>query len=164
MDILEIIKQRRSVREYTKQVPCDEDIEKILDAGRWAPSGLNNQPWRLKIIKDTSQKDALSKYTKYADIIKSAAIVIVVCINASDSYNWDKDVMATGACIQNMCLQAHALGLGTCWLGEILNKKQQVQDYLELDEDLNFIALITLGSPSKKITKSSRKSLNDLII
>ena len=60
MDILDIIRQRRSIREYKKDMPEDSDIEKILEAGRWAPSGLNNQPWRFLVIKEKAKKNGLA--------------------------------------------------------------------------------------------------------
>ena len=80
MDILDKIKQRRSIREYKKEIPADADIKKILEAARWAPSGLNNQPWRFLVIKDKDKKDGLAKFTKYADTIKDAPLVIIVCM------------------------------------------------------------------------------------
>jgi nitroreductase len=163
-DILDIIKQRRSIREYKKKMPSGEDIEKILEAGGWAPSGLNNQPWRFLVIKDKAQKDKLAEFTKYGDIIKDAPAVIVVCKDIADSYNRDKDLMAIGACIQNMCLEAHSLGLGTCWMGEILNRKKEVHKYLDLDEDLELMAVVTLGYPNEDITKGCRKPLRELKI
>ncbi|MBU4341978.1 MAG: nitroreductase family protein, partial [Candidatus Altiarchaeota archaeon] len=52
MEILDIIKNRRSVREFLDKEVDDSLIEKILEAGRWAPSGLNNQPWRFVIVRD----------------------------------------------------------------------------------------------------------------
>jgi nitroreductase len=164
MSILDIIRQRRSIREYKEEIPTDAEIDKILEAGRWAPSGLNNQPWRFLSIKDKEKKDGLAKFTKYGDIIKDAPTVIVVCMDVSDSYNRDKDLMAIGACIQNMLLEAHSLGLGTCWLGEILNKKSQVSKYLNLDEDLELLAVITLGKPDEGLTESCRKTLKNLMI
>ena len=164
MDILDIIKQRRSIREYKQDLPSQENIDRILEAGRWAPSGLNNQPWRFLIIKEKARKDGLAVFTKYEKIIKIAPVVIVACLDIADSYNRDKDLMAIGACIQNMCLEAYSLGLGTCWMGEILNRKQEVSDYLKLDQDLELMAVITLGYSSKDITKGCRKSLNKLKI
>ena len=164
MDILEIIKKRRSVRNYTKERLLDIDLEKILESAIWAPSGLNNQPWRFLIIKNTAEKDGLAKFTKYGKIIKAAAVSIVVCLNLRDSYNRDKDLMAIGACIQNICLCAHGLGLGACWLGEILNRKSQVAKYLCFDKNLEIMAVITLGYPDKAITKSHRKPLKEFII
>lgn len=164
MDILDTIRQRRSVREYKKELPPDEDIEKILEAGRWAPSGLNNQPWRFLVIKDEVKRAGLVDFTKYGDTIKNAPVVIVVCMDVADSYNWDKDLMAIGACIQNICLQAHSMGLGTCWLGEILNRKQEVSKYLKLDEDLELMAVITLGYPDEEAIEGCRKPFNKLRI
>jgi nitroreductase len=162
--ILETIQRRRSIRQYTETIPKDEEIEKILEAGRWAPSGLNNQPWRFLVIKDKLKKDGLDSFTKYGDIIKDAPAVLVVCIDIADSYNRDKDLMAIGACIQNMLLEAHSLGLGTCWLGEILNKKGEVKEYLKLDADLELMAVIALGKPEEDIAESCRKNLKNLMI
>ena len=164
MDILDIIRQRRSVRKYKKDTPADNDIKRILESARWAPSGMNNQPWRFLVIKDQARKLGLAGFTKYGNIIKDAPVAIVVCMDIADSYNRDKDLMAIGACIQNMCLQAHSMGLATCWLGEILNRKQEVCNYLNLDEDLELMAVITLGYPDENITKGDRRALEKLKI
>jgi nitroreductase len=163
-DILDIILKRRSIRQYKEDTPLDTDIEKILEAARWAPSGLNNQPWRFLIIKDKANKDGLSRFTKYDQIIKDAPVVIVVCMDIADSYNRDKDLMAIGACIQNMLLQVQFLGLGACWLGEILNQKEDVKNFLRLDKDLELLAAITLGYPDEDIPESCRQPLKKLII
>jgi len=164
MDVIDIIRQRRSVRKYKQQLPSDNDIKKVLEAARWAPSGLNNQPWRFLIIKDKIKKAGLAGFTKYGQIIKHAPVVIVVCMNIADSYNRDKDLMAIGACIQNICLQAYSIGLGTCWLGEILNRKQDVSGYLNLNESLELMAVITLGYSDEGVVQGRRKSLDKLKI
>jgi len=116
------------------------------------------------VIKEKAQKDKLAEFTKYGDIIKDAPVVIVVCMDITDSYNRDKDLMAIGACIQNMCLEAHSLGLGTCWMGEILNRKKEVCKFLNLYENLELMAVVTLGYSSEHITKGCRKSLSELKI
>jgi len=164
MDILNIIRERRSIREYKKKIPREADIRMALEAASWAPSGMNNQPWRFLVIKDKAKKDGLAVFTKYGDVIKDAPVAIAVCMDIADSYNRDKDLMAIGACIQNMCLQAYSLGLGTCWLGEILNKKKQVQEYLGFDEDLELMAVITIGYPDEQITEGCRSTLKRLVI
>lgn len=163
MDISKVIRTRRSIREYKKDMPRDADIEKILEAGRWAPSGLNNQPWRFLVLKG-EKKDSLAGFTKYGEIIKSAPVCIVVLIRLLDSYNWNKDLMAVGACIQNMLLEAHSIGLGTCWLGEILNKKEEVVEHLGLEKDLKLMAVISLGYPDEEIEEVTRKPMKDLMI
>ena len=166
MDILDIIRQRRSIREYKQDIPQDVYIEKILEAGRWAPSGLNNQPWRFLVIKDKAKKNGLAKFTKteYARTIRSAPVILVVCFDIADCYNRDKDLMSIGACIQNMLLEAHAIGLATCWMGEIINKKDKMIKYLKLNEDLEVMAVITLGYSDEDITQGCRKPLSSLRI
>jgi len=133
---LDIIQNRRSIRKFKTDIPTDADIENILEAARWAPSGLNNQPWRFLVIQDKAIKGGLAQFTKYKTIIKEAPVLIAVCMDITESYNRDKDLMAIGACIQNMLLDAYALGLGTCWLGEILNRKEEVSGFLKLSKDL----------------------------
>jgi nitroreductase len=164
MNIEQAIKQRRSIRRYTPQMPKDGDIKKILEAAIWAPSGLNNQPWRFMVVKDKNKKDDLIKFTKYGRIIKDAPVVICVFLDNSDSYNREKDIMSVGACIQNMLLQAFEFGLGTCWLGEILNRSQEVQKYLGQDDDCELMGVVCLGYSDKQITKGCRKNLKSFLL
>jgi nitroreductase len=163
-DILTMIRERRSIRMYQKHAPAEEDINRVLEAGRWAPSGLNNQPWRFMFITDRAKRDGLASFTKYGNIIKGAPVVIVVCMDVADSYNRDKDLMAVGACIQNMLLQAHSMGLGACWLGEITNRKQDVHAYLKLHQDLELMSVVTLGYSDEGVSEGCRKTLKNLLI
>ena len=164
MKISDAVRQRRSIRRYSDKVPADVDIEKILEAGTWAPSGLNNQPWKFKVVKASQQKEKLAQYTKYAEIIKSAPVVVCVFLDNSATYNREKDIMAVGACIQNMLLEAYARGLGTCWLGEILNRKEKVQDYLDIHPDYELMAVISVGYPEEGPTKGCRKNVRSFLI
>lgn len=163
MDILRVIQSRRSIRKYKPTPLSEETIEKILEAGRWAPSGVNNQPWRFLVVRDKEKIKGLAQFTKYGNIIEGAACVICVFMDAGDSYNRDKDILAIGACIQNMLLEAYSLGVGTCWLGEILNQKDKVCGFLKVDSDLELFAVVTLGIPDEKVT-STRRNLKNLII
>lgn len=162
-DILNLIKVRRSIREYTDKIPSDDIIKSVIEAGRWAPSGLNNQPWRFVIIKDKNTIDKISTFTKYSKIIRSAPTLIAVFMDKDESYNRDKDLQAIGACIENMLLTIHALGLGSCWLGEILNRKDEVAECLSLPKSYELMAVITLGYPKSKRQTSNRIPLSELI-
>jgi nitroreductase len=164
MDIKDIIKGRRSIRKFKNKMPSEGDLETILEAARWAPSGLNNQPWRFVVVREPERKIGLAKFTKYGSIIESAPAVIVVCLSTADSYNREKDLMAIGACVQNMLLQAYATGFGSCWLGEILNKKKEVADFLKLDKGLEVAAVVALGYPDEKDIVAGRKHLKELLI
>lgn len=163
--IMKVIKDRRSIRKFTDQTVSKEDILKILEAGRWAPSGLNNQPWRFVVIyADDERKSALSHCTKYGKIIERANALIVVLIDKDVMYSEVKDYQAIGACIQNMLLAIHAMGLGGVWLGEILNQENKVLEILKLnDSKYSLMAVIAIGYPNEQ-GRSSRKPLTDLVL
>ena len=163
-DILDLFKTRRSIRTFLSEPVSDEVIQKVLEAGRWAPSGLNNQPWRFIIVKDAGMKQDIANCTKYIKIIQNAPVIIVVFFDQEKGYNRTKDMQAMGACIQNMLLAIHALNLGGVWLGEILNQKAQVEKLLNVPKTLELQAVIALGHPvQEKIPKSgSRKPLEQM--
>ncbi|MCM8787184.1 MAG: nitroreductase [Candidatus Omnitrophica bacterium] len=163
MDILTLIKTRRSIRKFKKKSIQKETIENILEAARWAPSGLNNQPWRF-IVLDGGLKDKIAEYTKYSYIIKSADKIILVFLDKTSSYHYEKDLLAIGACIQNMLLYIHAIGLGACWLGEILNRRDEIKKFLGLEENLELQAVLAIGKPAIFPKKATRKKLEELII
>ena len=163
MDILKIIKTRRSIREFKSKDVSEAIIDQILEAGRWAPSGLNNQPWKFMVLKKEA-KDSLAACTKYSHIVNSADKLILVFFDKKDSYNRDKDLMAIGACIENMLISIHSSGLGACWLGEILNQKAQVHKLLKTPKNLELVAVLALGYPLDSPQKARRKKLKDLII
>ena len=163
MDVLDAIKNRRSVRKYTKDAVSDAVVEQILEAGRWAPSGLNNQPWKFSVVKDAETRKKLAACTHYGKTVLNAPACIAVFLDAGESYDRTKDLQAVGACIQNMLLAVHALGLGAVWLGEILQKKSEVEKILAAPGGCEFMALIALGHPAEKPT-SGRKPRGDLLL
>lgn len=163
LSILELIKSRRSVREFEdKEIP-EEIIEEILEAGRWAPSGLNNQPWRFIVVKEPDIKNKLGEFTRYSKIIENAKIAIVVFLENKKSYDRTKDIQAIGACIQNMLLQAHSRGIGACWIGEILNRRKEVEKFFSVPESFELMAVIAAGYPQKRKRTSTREKLEELI-
>ncbi len=110
--MLDAIQSRRSIRRFSDKPVDDKAVEQILEAGAWAPSGLNNQPWRFAVIRDANLKGEMAKPTRYSDIIRGAPVCIVVFLDHDASYDRTKDVQAIGACIQNMLLTVHTVGLG----------------------------------------------------
>ena len=161
--VLEAIFARRSIRQYTDDRVEQQDVQTILEAGRWAPSGLNNQPWRFAVVQDAKVKDEVAKHTRYREIIRSAPVIIAVFIDNAASYDRTKDCQGIGACLQNMWLATHALGLGGVWLGEILKNKERVGGILEAPATYELMAVLAIGHPKHRQQKSERKSLSDLI-
>ncbi len=163
MEVMQAIKTRRSVRQFESRDVEDEVIEQILEAGRWAPSGLNNQAWRFIVVRNKDTKARLSELTRYGAIILKANVLIVVFLDKEQMYDYTKDVQSIGACIQNMLLAIHSLGLGGVWLGEILKNKSKVNDILKAPDSYELMAVIALGYPTKKTRSSDRKELTELV-
>jgi nitroreductase len=162
--LLELIKTRRSVRKFTDQ-PVDESmIQDILEAGRWAPSGQNNQAWRFVVVRDPALKEQIAQCTRYGAVIRGAAVVIPVFIHRPSMYNEVKDHQGIGACLQNMLLMIHALGLGGVWLGEILAQADKVRQVLGLEPELELMAVVALGWPAASNQKSQRLPLSELVL
>lgn len=162
-EILSAIKSRRSVRKYTRDDVPAEAIDAILEAGRWAPSGLNNQPWRFCVITDSEIRNKIAALTAYGRIVKECRACIAVFYHHPDGYDRDKDIMAAGACVQNMLLAAASLNLGAVWLGEILKRKSEVNGIIEIDPSSELMAVIALGYPAET-PRSSRKKLSSLVL
>ena len=153
--VIDIIRSRRSVREFLDRPVEDELIANILDAGRWAPSGLNNQPWHFVVVRDREITGSLAGCTRYSSIVHSAPLLIAVFLDQDVMYDHTKDVQACGAAIQNMLLAAHGMGLGAVWLGEILNQKDEVRDILDTPGSLELMAVVAIGYPAVGSSRSS---------
>ncbi|HPD60134.1 MAG TPA: nitroreductase family protein [Thermodesulfobacteriota bacterium] len=162
--MLEEIKTRRSIRKFTSEVIDDRTINQIIEMGTWAPSGLNNQPWKFVVVKDREMLNKLSRQTLYSHIIKNAPVCIAVFLDNNTSYHREKDLQAIGACLQNMLLSIHHLGLGGVWLGEILKNRKQVEKLLEVPDGIELMAVVALGHPAEKPGKGTRKPLDQAII
>ena len=163
--VIQALFDRRSIRKYTDEPVTDESLTAILEAGRWAPSGLNNQPWRFLVVKrDDPRKQKLAECTKYARIVRDSAACIAILLEKEAMYSEMKDHQGAGACIQNMLLAIHALGLGAVWLGQIVNDQAASLDALDLDPArYELQAVIALGHPAQK-GSSDRKPLCDLLL
>ncbi|MBI4844562.1 MAG: nitroreductase [Nitrospirae bacterium] len=165
MDILDGIYSSRSVRKYTGIPVTQDELYEIIKAGTWAPSGLNNQPWRFVIVTDKEIRLKLAQLTKYKKIIENAPACIAVFIDKDAMYNDLKDHQAMGACIQNMLLAAHALGLGAVWLGEILKSANEVRTLFELPEAMELMAVVAVGHPASGAkAKSNRKDILEVLL
>jgi len=157
--IVEAIRRRRSVRQFTGETVSEEAVNEVLESGSWAPSGKNNQPWKFAVVRDRALKESLASLTHSGSIIREAAACIAIFLDHSRVYDRTKDVQAVGACIQNMLLTIHSLGLGGVWLGEILKNKEKVKELLNGGEDLELMAVVAFGHRAKGLTDGERDPL-----
>jgi len=164
MDLLEGIYTRRSIRRYTEEPVTREQLREIVKAGTWAPSGQNNQPWRFVTVTDRTVLANLAKLTKYSHIIERAPACIVVFIDRSAMYHEVKDHQSMGACLQNMLLAAHGMGLGAVWLGEILKSAEIVRELVAVPKDMELMAVVAIGHPAGKGGTSSRRPVDEVLL
>ena len=143
MDVLEAIRNRRSIRRYqTKDVPEDK-VTKVLEAGRWAPSAHNSQPRRFIVIKDQKTRKELARIAPYGSFLAESPVAIAVVIDPSSSNHPVED---GAAATQNMLLAAHALGLGSCWIGSYGSGYEDgAKRILGIPDDRRLLSLISLG-------------------
>jgi nitroreductase len=166
MSILNIIKERRSVRKY-KPDPIPQDaLFRVLEAARFSPSGKNLQPWKFILVKDESLKQRLVEASVRQSFIAEAPLVIVACGFPDRCYSrmgnymksWPVDVAIA---LEHLILQAQEEGLGTCWIGAF--EEKEVKSVLEIPDEVRVLALTPLGYPDELPSSRSRKGLDEII-
>lgn len=136
-ELLEFIKHRRSIRSFQDKQIQDNEIEKILEAGRWAPSASNKQPWQFIVIKDRDFIIKVAKIASYGKFIKEAPVLIAIIGKTQISPKWY--IIDTSLVTMNMMLMAWSMGIGTCWIGAM--NRDKARQILEL-KDSDYVATI----------------------
>ncbi len=144
---------RRSVRSFTSQDVSHEQVETLLRAAMAAPSGMNMQPWRFVVVRDSTTKARLTKHG--SEFIKTAPVVIVVCAelaeetdeNQKPNQNWMADCAAA---TENLLLAAQAMGLGACWTAcfPYFSIQTDAKRTLRLPENVRPYSIIPVGYPA----------------
>jgi len=163
MDILEAIRTRRSIRKFKDQDVSDEIIDKILTAGIWAPSGMDNQPWRFAVIRDKKLKSEIAQLTIHTKVLENAPVIIPVFLDNNVTYDVIKDAQTMGACLQNMLLAIHGLGLAGVWIGEIRKNMEEVRRLCGAPEKYELMAVIALGYGAEEVGQGKRDGLNKVV-
>ncbi|MFP3951390.1 MAG: nitroreductase family protein [Candidatus Bathyarchaeia archaeon] len=160
-DALDLLKSRRSIRRYKDKPVEEEKIERCLEAARWAPSASNRQPWEFLVVRDEKVRQRLSEIHPYAKFVAESPVVFVPLTNPElhSKYHMSDTALAT---LQYM-LEAHSLGLGTCWAGVIgSSMEDEIKEMLGIPDHLNVLALVATGYPNEEPTKT-RKDLDELV-
>lgn len=151
MDVFEAIQARRSIRAYTDKPVEREKLEKILEAGRLAPSARNSEPWHFIAVSDPKTRQVLSK-GKYAKFLTEAPIVIVACGDKKASADWYAIDVALA--VENMVLTAVNENLGTCCIGSF--DEEEVKETLKVPENFEVLVMIAIGYAGEKLDLSSK--------
>jgi len=168
--VIENIKTRRSIREYLDTPLSEETIKNIIDAGRYAPTGINLQPWRFVVVQNKEMMKKLSDYArpilvkniegrndagavnflkrlkdKYFDLFYYAPVLIFV-IGIKNNALTDYDC---SMCAGNMMLAAHSLGIGSCWIGgaAVIKQNDELMAELKIPRNYKIVAPLIFGYP-----------------
>jgi len=166
--VFEAIKRRRSVRAFTNEQVSDEEVRKIIDAARQAPSAGNIQPWEFVVVRDPEIKRGLSAAALDQTFIEEASVVIVVCVNQLRSARGYGTrgvnlycLQDTAAATQNMLLAACALGLATCWVGAF--NEEEARRVLNIPNGVRPVAIVPVGHPAEKPEAPERRPLSEIV-
>ncbi|UCE53062.1 MAG: nitroreductase family protein [Desulfobacterales bacterium] len=179
MEFKELVKTRRSCRSFETSDVSEEQISSILDAGQWAPSPLNLQPWEYVIVTDKKIQGQIIKaaedakqtvidsdgpgwVNKYGmNFLDEAPVYIVVVFDPSKGglggfFSQPHGALqAVSACVQNMMLAAADLGLGSLWFTFFAPDK--VKTILDIPEKLEIAGVIPIGKHREEIKAPPRK-------
>lgn len=163
--LLALHKGRRSIRRYRPDPVPVEMIEQILEAGRWAPSASNRQPWAFVVVRDEEVRRRVAENAAYYFVrwghVEDAPVIIALCGNAKNRIYQQflhEDIGLAGG---QMMLQAAALGLGTCWIGGL--DRKAIAGVLQVPEPWEVIGLLTLGFPDEEPEPPPRKPLSEIV-
>ncbi len=164
MKMFEGIISRRSVRLYDSKPLETESLNKIIQSAIWAPSGKNGQPWKFKVITEKNIIEEISKLSANSRWLKTAPCLIIVYLDKMCSYHYIKDVQSCGAAIQNMLLTAHEIGIGSCWIGDLLEKGDAINKLFEVDDSLELMGVVSFGYGRGRSINVGRKDINEFLI
>jgi nitroreductase len=166
MDFEKLIHARYSCRHYSDKDLEEGLLEKVLEAGRLAPTAANRQPFQIIVIQTKDQGEALLKiYPK--DWFIQPPFVLGVCIEPEIGWtrkkydNQSYAVVDAAIVVDHITLQASDIGLGTCWIGDF--NPQEAREFLNLPEGVEPVAFTPLGYPLDHPVPKKRKSLEDLV-
>lgn len=183
MKVIEAIENRRSIRLFKDTSISKEIVEDILNSGRLAPSAKNRQPWYFVVVQNEVKEklaDMMTQYTQNndesleskvmgcessvnptANVIKQAPILVLIFREKND--NWIVgDNLSIGACIENMCLRALELGIGSLWIRDIVYVQEEVANMLG-HGDMELNCALSLGIANQSPAQRPRKELKDIV-
>jgi nitroreductase len=155
MDVLEAIRDRRSIRRYGGDPVPQEKIDKVLEAAIWAPSANNSQPWEFIILRSNELKRKVAGVLPHGEFLQEAPLGIIVLVDPRCSTHPLED---GAAATQNILLASHFLGLGSCWIAP---HNGEIRRMLGIPEEKMVLSVISMGYPDESPTVG-RKDLDSI--
>jgi len=141
MEVFDCIRRRRTVREF-KPDPIPEDVVyKILQAGRWAPSSSNSQPWHFVVVQARDTLEKLGAIATQGAFIANAPLAIAIVVD-----NATRPQLDAGRALQQMELVAWSEGMGTCFVGvRSADQQSAVKQLLSIPPGMELITIMPYG-------------------
>lgn len=157
MGLLPEIENRASVRSFTDEPLTEDQIARILEAGRLAPSAKNRQPWRFIVVEDQALRSSIRDASFGQEYVGEAPVIIAVCStniaykmpNGQLSYPVDLSIAASF-----MMLQARHEGLGGCFVTTF--RETEVKTLLTVPHRMRVVLLLAIGHPVEEAERSGR--------
>ncbi len=174
--MLDVIKNRRSIRRF-KDTPVEEEkLNEILEAARLAPSGNNTQPWHFIVVRSPEMRRALAS-ASHNQMWMADAPIHIVCVadircrvkgvepisleDESPLLEFKKLIRDTSIGIQHLVLEAQNQGLGTCWIAWF--EPREIAEMLGVPSDKYVQAIIPVGYADEHPQPRPRKPLNSFL-
>lgn len=163
MSVMEAIEKRKSIRAYQDKAIEQDQLDKILEAGRLAPSATNQQAWKFVLVTDPELRQQMVPACRNQAFVGQAPLVMVVCSNEIKDMPCGQPARTIDCAIalSYMQLQAAELGIGSCWLGAF--SADQVREVLHIPEEYQIVAVSPFGYPAAEGRERSRKPLEQLV-
>jgi nitroreductase len=154
MELIDVIKARRSIRKYQNKPITEDIINELLDCARLAPTAINIQPWLIGCVTDRVLLERLANLADHGRFIKGSAACFTVFCERGQKYYLEDGCAAT----MNIITAATAMGIGTCWVAG--DKKEYVEPVcrlLNVPEQYTLVALVPAGYPDESPRKEKKK-------
>ena len=159
MDIFETFKNRVSVREYSDKPVEKEKLEKMVDAGRLAPTARGEQPWEFIVVTKTEKIKELANITDHGKFMTGAAASIVIFCKDTKYYLEDGC-----AATENVLLAAAAQGIASCWVaGDKKEYGAKIAEAVNVPQSFKLISILSLGYPKVKPEPHQKRPLKEVI-
>lgn len=156
MDVFQAIKKRKSVRDYTGEPISEEDMSKLLQSARMAPSAKNLQPWEIIVVTDFETKEELVGICQGQMFVEDAGAVIIGLV---EDTKWSEIDLTIS--LDHLSLEAVELGLGTCWIGSFNTKK--LKELIKFPDGYEPFIMMTVGHPDDDSHSPTKKAVDELV-
>jgi nitroreductase len=154
MDVYDAILMRRSTRSFNDTAVPSESIIKLLEAGRWAPTGGNIQPWKFIVVQNPKKIGMIKMFSE--GLRGTPTLIIAIC---TENRNW-VTLLDIGMAAENISLEAVELGLGTCAIASF--SEPPIKKLLEIPTEIELILLLSIGYPDRTPRLREKKSLEEI--